>query len=59
MTNKEIGEEFDIGYSGVSWIVSNAENLIEEDNGVKRDIKVLILHLRADSCYLLVSVIKP
>ena len=46
LTNKEIGEEFDIGYSGVSWVVQNVEKLIEEDKGVKRDIKALISHLK-------------
>ena len=46
LTNKEIGEEFAIGYSGVSWVVQNVEKLIEEDKGVKRDIKVLISHLK-------------
>lgn len=47
LTNKEIGEEFDIGYSGVSWVVQNVEKLIEEDKGVKKDIKLLISHLKA------------
>ena len=31
LTNKEIGEEFGIGYSGVIWVVQNVERLIGQE----------------------------
>jgi putative transposase len=46
MTNKEIGLEFGIGYSGVSWTAQDIERLIQEDSTVKHDIKIINSHLK-------------
>ncbi|MEI8348985.1 MAG: transposase [Candidatus Omnitrophota bacterium] len=47
LTNKEIGDMFGIGYSGVSWIAQNVEGIISRDTKVKEDIARLILRLKA------------
>ena len=46
LTNKEIGMEFGIGYSGVSWIAQDVERLIREEKMIKDDIGVIISHLK-------------
>ena len=46
LTNKEIGQEFGIGYSGVSWVAQDVERLIEENKKIKDDVEVIISHLK-------------
>ena len=46
LTNKEIGREFGIGYSGVSWVAQDVERLIREEKKIKDDIEVIISHLK-------------
>ena len=46
LTNKEIGREFGIGYSGVSWVAKDVERLIREEKKIKDDIEVIISHLK-------------
>ena len=46
LTNKQIGERFGIGYSGVSWVVQNVERLMEENKGVRREVESLVSHLK-------------
>jgi len=46
LTNKEIGQEFGIGYSGVSWVAQDVERLIKEDKKIKNDIEIIISHLK-------------
>jgi len=46
LTNQQIGNEFGIGYSGVSWIARDVERLMREDKGIKDDIQMFISHLK-------------
>ena len=46
LTNKEIGDKFNIGYSGVSWIVQNVVGLAGKDKRIKGDIKTINSHLK-------------
>ena len=46
LTNKEIGREFGIGYSGVSWVAQDVERLLREDKKIKDDLEAIILHLK-------------
>lgn len=46
LTNKEIGNEFRISYSGVSWISRDVERLMEKNKRVKKDVETLISHLK-------------
>jgi REP element-mobilizing transposase RayT len=46
LTNKEIGREFGIGYSGVSWITQDVERLIREKKKIKDDTEAIISHLK-------------
>ena len=46
LTNKEIGDEFGISYSGVSWIARDVDKLIGKDEGVKSDIEKLNSQLK-------------
>jgi REP element-mobilizing transposase RayT len=46
LTNKEIGDTFNIGYSGVSWIAKDMERLIIEDERVKKDSEALNSQLK-------------
>ena len=46
LTNKEIGMEFGIGYSGVSWIAQDVERLARGEEKIKDDIEAIISHLK-------------
>lgn len=46
LTNKEIGREFGISYSGVSWISRDVERLMEKNKRVKKAVETLISHLK-------------
>jgi chromosomal replication initiation ATPase DnaA len=46
LSNKEIGDMFNIGYSGVSWINKSVEELALKDGRIKKDIEVINSHLK-------------
>jgi REP element-mobilizing transposase RayT len=46
LTNKEIGSEFGISYSGVSWISRDVGRLIEKNKKIKKDVEIAISHLK-------------
>lgn len=46
LTNREIGDKFSIGYSGVSWIVKDVEELAVKDSRIKRDIEIINSQLK-------------
>jgi len=46
LSNKEIGDKFSIGYSGVSWITKSVEELALKDGSVKKDIEALNSQLK-------------
>lgn len=46
LTNREIGDKFSIGYSGVSWITKDVEELAAEDEKIRKDIEALNLRLK-------------
>jgi len=45
LTNKDIGSQFGISYSGVSWIARDVERQIGGNKVVKKDIARINSHL--------------
>jgi len=46
LSNKEIGDKFDISYSAVSKAAGSVDMLIREDKKLKRDVNIIISHFK-------------